>query len=187
MISELIKKNRSYRRYDAEKSIDRELLVSFVESARYVASAANLQRLRFTVINDRKSCDEIFLSLKFAGYLKEWAGPAPEERPAAYIIVSSSAELDGLLGIDIGIAAEAITLTAAENDVGACMFRSYDAEVIKSFVPTEGQKPHMVISLGYPTERVYLTDSENGEIKYYRDENDNHAVPKLPLGELLLN
>ena len=187
MISELIKKNRSYRRYDASREISRELLVSFVENARFVASAANLQRLRFTVVNDKAECDKIFSSLKFAGYLKEWAGPALNERPAAYIIVSSSAELDGLLGIDVGIAAEAITLAAAESGVGACMFRSYDADVIKSFLPQEGQKPHLVISLGYPTEQVYLTDSKDGDVKYYRDENDAHAVPKLPLDELMLN
>jgi nitroreductase len=186
MISELIKKNRSYRRYDASREISREQLLSFVENARFVASAANLQRLRFTAVNDKESCDKIFSSLKFAGYLKEWSGPAPEERPAAYIIVSSKAELDGVLGIDIGIAAEAITLAAAEVGVGACMFRSYDAEVISRFVPSEEQKPHLVISLGYPTERVYLTDSENGNIKYYRDEKDDHAVPKLTLDELLL-
>ena len=187
MILDLIKKNRSYRRYDASKGISRELIVSCVESARYVASAANRQRLRFTVINNNEDCDEIFSSLKFAGYLNEWAGPSREERPVAYIIVSSSAELDGLLGIDIGIAAEAITLAAAEKGVGACMFRSYDAEVIGRFVPAEGQMPHLVISLGYPTERVYLTDSVDGNIKYYRDENDDHAVPKLSLDELLLN
>ena len=187
MILDLIKKNRSYRRYDASKAISRDMLVSFVESARFVASAANRQRLRFTIVNNVDDCDEVFSSLKFAGYLKEWAGPTREERPAAYIIVSSSAELDGLLGIDIGIAAEAITLAAAESSVGACMFRSYDAEVIARFIPEEGQKPQLVISLGYPTERVYITDSEDGDIKYYRDENDDHAVPKLPLEKLLLN
>lgn len=186
MILELIKKNRSYRRYDSSRPLSRELLTSFVESARYVASGANLQRLRFTVINDKDGCDAVFSSLKFAGYLKDWAGPAVSERPAAYIIISSKSELDTLLAIDLGIAAEAITLTAAESGVGACMFRSYNSTVIKKFISEEEQEPCLVISFGYPAENVYITDASDGNIKYYRDENDSHAVPKLPLDELIL-
>lgn len=187
MVFELIKKNRSYRRFDASRELSRELLVRFVASARFVASGANLQRLRFTVINEKNACDKIFSSLKFAGYLKEWSGPAESERPTGYVIVSSEAELDTLIAIDLGIAAEAITLAAADADVGACMFRSYNAETIKEFIPKEGQKPCLVIALGYPAENVYICDSTNGDIKYYRDEHDNHIVPKLPLDELILN
>lgn len=187
MIVELLKKNRSYRRFDVTREISRELLISFVESARYTASAANLQRLRFTVVNEKNACDDIFSSLKFAGYLKEWKGPSETERPAAYIIVSSKSDLDALLAIDLGISAEAILLTAAEVGVGGCMFRSYNAEKIKEHIPEKEQNPCLVIALGYPVENVYITDAKNGDIKYYRDEQDNHAVPKLSLEELILN
>lgn len=187
MVSELIKANRSYRRFDASKGISNESLISFIESARFVASGANLQRLRFTFVNEKGDCDGIFLSLKFAGYLKEWSGPKENERPSAYIIISSSAELDTLLAIDLGIAAEAITLTAAEQGIFGCMFRSYDKEVIKRYIPADNQEPCLVIALGYPTEKVILCDSNDGDIKYYRDSEDNHIVPKLPLSELVLN
>lgn len=187
MISELIKKNRSYRRFDSSKKISRELLVSFVESARYVASGANRQRLRFTVIDEKNACDGVFSSLKFAGYLKEWQGPKESERPAAYVIISSSADFDTLLAIDLGIAAEAITLTAAEQGVYGCMFRSYNEEVVAEYIPDPQQKPCLVIALGYPAEKVFLCDAENGNIKYFRDEKDDHFVPKIPLEELVLN
>ncbi len=186
MISELIKKNRSYRRFDASREISRDELVKFTESARYVASGANLQRLRFTLINEKSACDEIFSALKFAAYLKEWQGPTESERPVAYIIISSENEYDAV-AIDVGIAAEAMLLTAAEKEVGGCMFRSYNPEVIKSFIPREEQKPCLVIALGYPSEKVYITDAKDGEIKYFRDEQDNHIVPKLTLDELVLN
>ncbi len=187
MILDLLKKNRSYRRFDSTREISRELLVSFVESVRYTASGANLQRLRFTVVNEKNACDEIFSSLKFAGYLKEWKGPSESERPVAYIIVSSETELDTLLAIDLGIAAEAVLLTAAEAGVGGCMFRSYNADKIKEHIPVKEQKPCLVLAFGYPAEKVYITDAKNGDIKYYRDEQDNHAVPKLPLDEIILN
>ena len=186
MMLELIKKNRSYRRFDASRELSRDALVSFVESARYVPSGANLQRLRFTIVSDKPSCDEIFSSLKFAGYLKEWKGPEENERPAAYIIISSEAELDTLLAIDLGIAAEAILLTACESGVGGCMFRSFAPEVIEKFIPKKEQKPCLVIALGYPTEQVNISDATDGDIKYFRDEDDNHIVPKLPLDTLIL-
>ena len=187
MVAELIKKNRSYRRFDASKELSRESVISFVESARFVASAANRQRLRFTVICEKEACDSIFSSLKFAGYLKEWAGPKENERPAAYIIISSAVTMDEILAIDVGIAAEAITLTAAEQGVFGCMFKSYNAEVIKSHIPSFEQQPCLVIALGYPSEKVFLCDAVNGDIKYFRDEEDNHIVPKISLEELVLN
>ena len=187
MISELIKKNRSYRRFDSSKKISHDLLLTFVESARYVASGANLQRLRLTVIDEKDACDSLFSSLKFAGYLKEWSGPKENERPAAYVIISSAADLDTLLAIDLGIAAEAITLTAAEQGVFGCMFRSYNAKVVAEYIPDPEQKPCLVIALGYPSENVFLCDAENGNIKYFRDEKDDHFVPKLPMDELVLN
>lgn len=187
MILDLLKKNRSYRRFDSSKLIPYELLYSFVECARYTASGANLQRLRFTLINDKENCDDIFSSLKFAGYLKNWDGPKESERPVAYVVISSEANLDTLLAIDLGIAAEAVLLAAAEAGVGGCMFRSYDPSVVKMHIPREEQHPCLVIALGYPTERVYLCDSVNGDIKYYRDEHDDHAVPKLSLDELILS
>ena len=49
----------------------------------------------------------------------------------------------------------------------------------------EGYKPILVISLGYPGERVELETSADN-LRYYRDENGVHHVPKLPLEDLLI-
>ena len=65
MIKELIKKNRSYRRFFAEKAVDTETLVSIVDEARFCPSAANRQRLRVAIVNDEKGKVEIFSTLKF--------------------------------------------------------------------------------------------------------------------------
>lgn len=186
MVYNLIEKCRSYRRFDASKTISRDTLVSFVKSARVTASGANLQKLRYSLFNDKESMDKIFSCLKFAGYLTDWEGPLPEERPAAYIVISSSKELDILTSIDLGIVSEAITLSAAEVGIGSCMFRSYGKAEITSLIGEEN-KPHMVIAFGYPAETVVLEDSVDGNIKYYRDEKDRHIVPKLPLDTLIIN
>ena len=63
------------------------------------------------------------------------------------------------------------------------LFPGVDGE----YIPVKEQKPCLVMALGYPSEKVYITDAKNRDIKYYRDDNDNHAVPKLSLEELVLN
>ncbi len=187
MIYETIEKCRSYRRFDASRRLDDELVRSFVESARLTPSGGNLQKLRYAVYTDKDSCDKIFSALKFAAYLKEWAGPLPEERPTAYIVICSESELNTLLAIDLGIVSEAIMLTAAEAGVGGCMLRSFDKQTVAEAIGREEMLPHMVLALGYPCETVLISDSVNGDIRYYRDEADRHIVPKLSMDALMLN
>ena len=45
--------------------------------------------------------------------------------------------------------------------------------------------PVFVLALGRPIEDVRLTKMENGDYKYYRDENGVHYVPKRPLEDIL--
>ena len=187
MISELIKKTRSYRRFNAEREITESELRCMIESARCSGSAANRQRIRFVLLNKKEDCDFIFKNVAFAGYLKEWAGPTESERPTAYIVMMCKEEnVDKILGMDIGIAAQSILLTATEMGLGGCMIGSYKKGEIEGYLKREGYSVALVIALGEPTERVYLTDVKNGDIKYFRDERDDHAVPKRSLDELII-
>lgn len=186
MIKDTIKKNRSYRRFFADKAVDTETLVSIVDEARFCPSGANKQRLRVSIINDEKGKNEIFSTLKFAGYLTDWKGPAESERPAAYIALCSESELDSLLAIDLGIFAQTILLSATERGIGGCMFRSYDAAKVSEIVGVEGMKPHLVIALGYPSERVECVGVKDDDIKYFRGADDVHYVPKLTSDELII-
>ena len=186
MIKDVIKKNRSYRRFYAERPIDTETLVSIVDEARLCPSGANRQRLRVAIINDKAECDAVFENLKFAGSLTEWKGPSESERPAAYFILCAEAELDSILAIDTGIFAQTLLLSATERGIGGCMFRSYNAEKIGEIVSVEGMKPHLVIALGYPSERVEIVGVKDGDIKYYRGEDDVHYVPKFTANELII-
>ena len=185
MVSDLIKKCRSFRRFNQDKRISFEELYEIASNVRYTPSAANLQRLRFALFCNESDCSEIFSGLRFAGYLTEWSGPADSERPCAYIVIASESALDFNLAIDLGICAEAILLAATEKGAGGCIFRSFNAEGLASLLP-EGLVPHAVIALGYPSETVVITDSKNGEIKYFRDSGDRHVVPKLPLDKIII-
>ena len=187
MISELIKKTRSFRRFDANRKIKESELLDMIESARCSGSAANRQRIRFALVNDKDTCDKIFNNVAFAGYLKEWKGPSETERPTAYIVMlCKEDDIDTSLGMDMGIAAQSILLTATEMGLGGCMIRSFKKAEIDKILCKEGYNSAFVIALGMPTERVYLTNVKDGDIKYFRDENDDHAVPKLSLKELII-
>ena len=187
MISELIKKTRSYRRFDVNREITDSELREMIEAARCSGSAANRQRIRFSLVNDRATCNEIFKNVAFAGYLKEWSGPSVIERPAAYIVMlCKESEIDTNLAIDMGIAAQSILLTATVMGLGGCMIRSFKKAEIDGILKKDGYNSAFIIALGKPTERVYLTSVKNGDIKYFRDENDDHAVPKLSLDEIII-
>ena len=66
MISELVRKNRSYRRFDESHAISRGTLEELVELARLSASAANKQPLKYIL-----SCDPA----RNAAILRRWPGP----------------------------------------------------------------------------------------------------------------
>ena len=187
MIDNLIKKTRSYRRFDATRAVSYDEFLRMVEAARSSGSSANRQRIRFALVNDRDGCDKMFQNVAFAGYLKDWSGPAENERPTAYLALMCKEEtIDTSLAIDIGIAAQSMLLCATEMGLGGCMIRSFKKENVDKILGKEGYNTALVIALGKPTERVYLTEALDGDIKYFRDENDDHAVPKLSLDELII-
>ncbi len=183
-IKELIKSNRSYRRFSDAKIPTEEELVCMIDSARFCASAGNLQRLKFTPVSDKALCDGVFEKLAFAAYFGNWR-PAESERPTAYIVFWAENEPDVNLAIDAGIAAEAILLTAREMGFGGCLFRSIKKQELTEFLKKDGYVPVLVAALGLPSETVVLTDVRDGNVKYYRD-GDVHCVPKRKLSDVLI-
>ena len=81
MLKDLILKNRSYRRFHQAVEVPMELLREMVEAARLSGSARNMQPLKYMLFNDPATCAEIFPTLAWAGYLKDWQGPEEGERP----------------------------------------------------------------------------------------------------------
>ena len=184
MLKDLLKQTRSIRRYDESKRIDRSTLMDTVESVRYCPSAANLQRVRIAIIDDYKS-GEVFDTLSFAAYLRPWVRPDVGQRPVAYLVLMTKAEPDTNLAIDCGIVAEALALSAREKGIGYCMFRSFNAENLTRVIGKEGYNPVLVISLGYPGEEVVI-ETATDSLRYYRDEDSVHHVPKLALEDIIL-
>ena len=88
---------------------------------------------------------------------------------------------------DVGIAAEAIVLTASEGGFASCMIGAFDpAGVGEALGLAENLAVQLVIALGKGDEKIALTEAANGEIKYYRDESGAHFVPKRPASEVII-
>ena len=184
MLKELLIKTRSIRRYDESRKIDMSTLMDIVESIRYCPSAANGQRVKVAIISDDLT-EKVFDTLSFAAYLRPWMGPEEGQRPVAYLVLLTKSDPDTNLAIDCGIAAEAIALSAREKGIGYCMFRSFNVENLTRVIGKEGYTPVLVISLGYPKEEVVI-ETATDSLRYYRDENDVHHVPKLALEDIIV-
>ncbi|MBL0732493.1 MAG: nitroreductase family protein [Desulfosarcina sp.] len=188
MIEDLIKKNRSCRRFHQEYDINPETLNDLVNLARLSASAANLQPLRYILSCDASTNSEIFSCLAWAAYLKDWPGPVEGERPAAYIIMLGDTDLAKDFWCDHGIASQSILLGAREKGLAGCIIGLIDKEKIRKALKIESQyKIMLVLAIGKPKEEAAIEKvGADGDIKYWRDANQIHHVPKRALQDIII-
>ena len=189
MIRELVLRNRSYRRFDSGVSVTENILLELVDLARLSPSGANRQPLKYYLSTKPEINERIFPCLAWAAYLKDWPGPAEGERPAAYIVILGDKRISASFGCDHGIAAQSILLGAVEKGLGGCMIASIDRKGLKRTLNlSESLEILLVIALGKPVETVVLeTVDAGGDIKYWRDEQEQHHVPKRPLKDLVIS
>ncbi|MBE9502668.1 MAG: nitroreductase family protein [Proteobacteria bacterium] len=188
-IRELILKNRTFRRFYEDHLIERKDLESLVDLARLSASAANLQPLKYRISFEAESNSRIFPHLSWAGYLSDWPGPSQGERPSAYIVVLLDTTISATIDCDHGIASQHITLGAVEMGLGCCIISAVDRQGLKKDLKLpEKYKILLVIAVGKPKERVLIDPiSEDGDVKYWRDEKKYHHVPKRLLKDIILD
>lgn len=189
MLKDLVLKNRTYRRFYQEEKISKEDLLEFVDLARLSSCGANLQNLKYVIINDQDRNEKVFREIKWAAYFKDWDGPEEGEKPSAYILMLLDTEIGTMTLWNHGLAAQNILLGATEKGFGACMFASYNEENLKKELGLSDKYDIlMVIALGKPKEKVVIDElGDGGSIKYWRDENKVHHVPKRSLKDIVLD
>lgn len=188
MLKDLVLSNRSYRRFHQEEKISLETLRELVDLARLSATGSNSQPLKYILSNDPQKNVDIYATLAWAGYLKDWDGPVEGERPSAYIVMLGDTHIKTNFGCDHGIAAQSIMLGAAEKGLGGCMIASVNRKVLaeKLSIP-EGLEILLVLALGKPLEVVKIVPvKEDGDIRYYRDAAGVHYVPKRSLDDVIV-
>ena len=187
MLKDIVSKNRSYRRFYGDHKISSETLRELVDLARLSSSAANLQPLKFYLSSTTETNKIIFLTLGWAGYIKNWDSPVEEERPSAYIIILGDKSSPKRMEYDVGIAAQSILLGAVEKELGGCIFGSIKRNILteKLNIPDKFEIM-LIIALGKPKEKVVIETVKNNDIKYWRDEKEIHHVPKRSIDDLIL-
>ena len=72
--------------------------------------------------------------------------------------------------------------------LGGCMFAAINIKKIKKALNiAEHLEPKLVLALGKPVEEIQIDEiGKDGDIKYWRDENRVHHVPKRRVEELIV-
>lgn len=186
-LHELVKKNRSYRRFKESVRIGDDELLSLVDLGRYSASGTNRQPLKYLLFNSDNDCKRIYPYIRWAGFLKDWDGPKEGERPSAYIIILGDRSIADNYFVDHGIAAQSILLGATEMGYGGCMIASINRKgLINEISLPEHLEILLIIALGKPIEKVVIEDIEDNKYEYWRDKDLVHHVPKRTLQELII-
>lgn len=188
-LQKLLRETRSIRRFKEDEKISIETLKEIIGLTRFTPSGRNLQPLKYKIVNKEQDCDNIFPNLKWAGYLTDWEGPSEGERPAAYIIQCLDTKLANNLLCDDGIELETLVLGSRTLGLGSCIIKSFNASAIRNILNlSEELAPLYVLALGVPAEQSFVEDldSQNDDVKYYRDENGIMHVPKRSVEERLI-
>jgi nitroreductase len=188
LIGDLVRMNRSYRRFDESHTLDRATLLTLVDLARCSASAKNLQPLKYRLACDPQTNAAVFACLAWAGYLPDWAGPAAGERPTAYIIMLTDTAISSACPYDCGIAAQSILLGAAALGLGGCIVGSVNRARLGDDLGIPRRFDIvLVLAVGKPAEEVRLESiGPAGDIRYWRDDQGIHHVPKRALEDLII-
>lgn len=184
----LVKRARSVRRFDNSHKLNRDILMSIVDTARYAPSARNGQTLKYMLIDAESECERLFPLLRWAGYLADWDGPEESERPVAYIVLLHDKTLGAYNAIDAGLTTQCMVLAAAEQGLATCIIGAMEREnVIKTLaIDTDRYDMIHIIALGKGVETVIVEDMMDGDIKYWRDDSAVHHVPKRTIDEVII-
>ena len=148
-----------------------------------------MQPLRYVLSCDPAKNALVFPHLAWAGYLKEWPGPVEGERPSAYVIILGDGQITPSFGCDHGIAAQSVFLGAVERGFGGCIIASVQREGLREALKISPRyEVLLVLALGKPKETVVIDSvTASGDIRYWRDSQSVHHVPKRALDEIIID
>ena len=182
-LDSLLKRNRSFRGYDALRPVTEAELLKILDVVPWVASGMNAQPLRFKLVYGADAA-RMHPLLKLGAALPEEHLPHPGEEPSAYIVICSATS-SRVTDIDLGFVAQSLLLKAVELGLGGIFVLNFPAPALQEVLSLP-LPPLALIGLGKPLERVFLVDAKpEDSLDYYRKDGV-HFVPKLQVPDLLL-
>lgn len=183
-VTDAIVSRRTKRKF-TDKTVSREILKELIEYARFAPTAANLQPLKYAII-DGDMAKKVFPLTKWSGYHPEDA-PTDMEQPPAYIAILGDNEIkaNGQFETEAGAGCTVILLAAEEMGLSACWLGAIKREEIKELLGL-GEKYSLLylIAIGDSEQKADITDAKD-DIKYFMAE-DVLTVPKRTLSEILV-
>ena len=185
----LIKKSRSIRIFDNSRKISEEQLLNIVETTRFTPSSSNLQPLKYRLVVNGDEADTVRKYTRWAGLLPDYTGPGEDESPPAYIIICLDLDIssnESVFNKDVGIVAQTMSLALCEKGIGSCMIGSFDKEKIHLYLKlSDNLIPKLILAVGYPLQNTVIEDA-NDSVRYYRDKQGTHHVPKRKLKDIIV-
>ena len=187
-LKDLISRARTCRRFKGEHRLSSETLAELVDHARLSASARNHQVLRFVTVADKDTCEALNSLVVMGGSLTPEQRATAKQHPGGFIVIAGPEKMDDFALMDVGIAAQSINLAACEADLACCMIGAVKKkEAAELLGLPKDLQVKLVLALGEPDEVRHLVGRQsNGSLTYYRNENDEHCVPKITLDEAII-
>jgi len=146
----LAEKRCSIRSYKPDAVSD-ELLNEVLEAGRLAPTACNLQPFQFVVVREKAN-----LAALAAGYPGDWF----KEAPTVIAICTQVSKAwkrkydeRTLIDVDAAIAADHMTLAAADIGLGTCWVGAFDPKIIRKVLGVPRTvEPLILLTLGHPNE-----------------------------------
>jgi len=182
-IQTAITQRRSIRRFQPIP-IEKEVISKLVDLSRLYASGANLQPIRYIVVNSQPLLDKIFDNLRWAAYLPGFEIQY-DQRPMAYVVLTCTPQAKKNSQFDVGAAATTLMLAAEGEGLATCCLASFGTKELKQILELdEMTEPALVIALGYPAQKSRAVDLSD-DVRYYEDADSSLCVPKRKLEDVL--
>ena len=178
---------RAYRRFE-QRPVAPEILTEAVDAARIASCGANRQTVRYIIVESADAVAAVQPLVHWAAYLPpEQGAPKPDELPTAFIAILQDDNLPGASDVDVGLALGSLTAAAWAHGVGSCIMGAINRPALTELLALpEGVRLCYMVALGYPTHESHLVSMQNGDVKYYLDDNRDFCVPKRGMEEVLL-
>ena len=186
-VYEAIFNRRTIRKFE-QKPIPKEDIIKLIDCARVAAYPANVQPLKFAVIDDADMLKTLYPFTKWAGALKDGA-PRENERPVAYIAVLGDRNIKqgGGFEVEAGAAVTTVMLEAVEMGLGTCWLGAIQRDEIKKVLNlSENLDVVYLLALGYPMQTSRMVEMKDGNVKYYESPDGTINVPKRNMEEILV-
>lgn len=178
---------RTYRRFE-QRPVAPEILTEAVAAARIASCGANRQTVRYIIVESADAVAAVQPLVHWAAYLPpEQGAPKPDELPTAFIAILQDDNLPGASDVDVGLALGSLTAAAWAHGVGSCIMGAINRPALTELLALpEGVRLCYMVALGYPTHESHLVSMQDGDVKYYLDDNRDFCVPKRGMEEVLL-